>query len=428
MRTTTVRVLADRNVVLLRCAGPVTIEEITAATLPPAETGETDGVAWLHMRLPGDVDYQGMEYALAVAGKGELKAVSLVTSFDIEAGRRSRRGHCPGETNDRRRRSRADRRTRTGVGRLLVAQRYRTGRQGHATLVVPPVVFCQDRLRARRRARGPDAAAGHRRDPLARRLHHNYNSWQAFWPLPAANHAELADPWISYVHDMLPRFKFLAKETYGIDGVFIPISSFLHEPDPAVCKSNNQRQMSMNPWGLTIGMVGMTIQSMWHKHLCDPDPEYMKAKIYPTLREGARFYVSFMEQCKKDDSGKVLLGPSYSPEHGPMGISNCPFDIAYVHYTFDAFIRAAGELDEDRELAAKCRAMKDLLPEYPVAPDADGKPVVVDWQGCKYRQVGHTQHHGPRIARVPGGPSDLVLSRTGQGAVPAHDQGYASHG
>ncbi len=137
--------------------------------------------------------------------------------------------------------------------------------------------------------------------------HHNYNVWQAFWPLPAANHSELTDPWISYVNDMLPRFKFLAKETYDIDGVFFPISSFLHEPDPSLCKGKNKRQMSMNPWGLTIGMVGMTIQSMWHKHLCDPDPEYLNANIYPTLREGAKFYVSFMEKCKKDDQGTILL-------------------------------------------------------------------------------------------------------------------------
>jgi hypothetical protein len=131
----------------------------------------------------------------------------------------------------------------------------------------------------------------------------------------------------------------------------------------------------------------------------------MKEKIYPALREGARFYVSFMEMCKRDDSGKVFLGPSYSPEHGSWGIYNCPFDIAYVHYTFDAFIRAAEELDEDRELAAKCRAMKDLLPAYPVAVDDDGKPVVVDWRGCKYRQVGQ---HNIEVPASPVFPGDQV--------------------
>ena len=95
---------------------------------------------------------------------------------------------------------------------------------------------------------------------------------------------------------------------------------------------------------MTIGMVGMTAQNLWHKHLCDPDRAYLEAKIYPTLREAARFYLSFMKQCRKDAAGKILLGPSYSPEHGAMGIDNCPFDIAYVHYTFDAFAKASREL------------------------------------------------------------------------------------
>jgi len=236
-------------------------------------------------------------------------------------------------------------------------------------------------------------------------LHHNYNVWQGVWPLPGANQAELTDPWTSYVHDMMPRFKWLARETYGIDGVCFPISSFLHEPDPAVCKSKYNRQVHQNPWGLTIGMVGMTIQSMWQRHLCAPDRKYMKAKIYPTLKEGAKFYVSFMQKCKKDDKGKVLLGPSYSPEHGSMGIYNCPFDIAYVQYTFDAFIRAATELAVDKDLAEECRKYKALLGSYPTATDKGGKPVVVDWKGCKYKQVAQ---HNIEVPASPVFPCDQV--------------------
>ena len=89
-----------------------------------------------------------------------------------------------------------------------------------------------------------------------------------------------------------------------------------------------------------------------------------------------------MKQCRKDATGKILLGPSYSPEHGAMGIDNCPFDIAYVHCTFDAFDQASRELGKDSALAAECLAMKARLADYPVAQDANGKPVVVDWTGC----------------------------------------------
>ena len=33
-------------------------------------------------------------------------------------------------------------------------------------------------------------------------FHFNYNSWQPFWSVISANHPELADPWISYVHGL----------------------------------------------------------------------------------------------------------------------------------------------------------------------------------------------------------------------------------
>jgi hypothetical protein len=152
-------------------------------------------------------------------------------------------------------------------------------------------------------------------------------------------------------------------------------------------------------------MVGMTAQNLWHKHLCDPDRAYLEAKIYPSLREAARFYLSFMKQCRKDAAGKVLLGPSYSPEHGPMGIDNCPFDIAYVHYTFDAFDRASKELEKDRALAAECLAMKALLADYPVALDPNGRSVVVDWAGCKYKEV---PEHNLTVPVSPVFPAEQV--------------------
>jgi len=384
---TTIRVLAHRNVVLIQTPEPVILEPISAETLPNAATGETDGVAWLEMKMPGDMDYPGMQYALAVASRGDWKAVSVVTSFDIQSGdvRQSaialaRQTLLEEETQliARHQRSWHEFWSRSGVEladrdmqrwwyRLLYFARTISRPGAAPPALMPPLAT--------------DATPWHAD------YHFNYNSWQPFYSVVSANHPELADSWITYVHELLPRAKWLAREGFGCEGVFYSISQFLHEPNPALCKSKNRRQIHMNPWGLTIGMVGMTAQSLWHKHLCQPDRAYLEAKIYPTLREAARFYVSFMQQCRKDENGKVLLGPSYSPEHGAWGIANCPFDVAYAHYTFEAFLKASQELGKDRELAARCRAMKDLLADYPVAMDADGKPVVVDWHGCTYKQV-----------------------------------------
>ncbi len=400
---TTVRVLNDRNVVLVRNPHPVVLEEVKSKTLPAATTGTTDGVAWLHTLLPGDMDYAGMQYAAAVAGNGNLKAVSLVTSFDIQS---------------------------NGVLEAAIALAKRTVSEQEATLVASHEAAWQSfwsrsgirldddvlqrwwyrQLYFARTICRPGSLPVGLMPPLATDAtpwhadyHHNYNMWQVFWPLPAANQPELVDPWITYVHSMLPRFKHLAKQRYGLDGACFPISSFAHEPDPAVCKSNNRRQLGMNPWGLTIGMGGMTVQSMWQKYLCDQDIDYMREKIYPTLRETARFYVNFMDQCGKDEDGKVLLGPSYSPEHGPVGIDNCPYDIGYVRYTFDALIEASSVLSTDADLAERCRTNRALLGSWPTAIDKAGQPVVVDWLGCK--GVGQ---HNIEVPSTPVFPCDQV--------------------
>ncbi|NQT39558.1 MAG: hypothetical protein HQ581_18825, partial [Planctomycetes bacterium] len=244
-KPTQVRILHQSNVVLVNSPDPVVLEPIKAATLPDAKLGTTDGISWLLMNMPGDIDYRGMDYAVAVASKGNLKAISLVTSFDIE-------------TDD--------------VLQRAIALAKNTVEQDEAALIAAHeqawetywsrsgVELADNELQRwwyrmlyfAKTVCKSGAAPVALMPPLATDvtpwhadIHHNYNAWQAFWPLPAAGQPELTDPWISYIADMLPRFKYLAKDRYGIDGACFPISSFLHEPDPAVCKSKNQRQVVM---------------------------------------------------------------------------------------------------------------------------------------------------------------------------------------
>lgn len=401
---TDVRVLADRNVLLITTQETVSIEPGRGG-----QTGKTNGVEWLQVTLPGDLDYKGMEYCVAVASSADSKVVALVTSFDISGG--DVRGAAIALAN----------RTAAEAARskaALIAAHERAWRDYWARSGVelsdPDLEHWWYRMlyfaRTVSQPGGrfpvgimPPLATD--KTPWHADFHFNYNSWQPFWAVISPNHPELADPWISYIHGLLSRAQWQAKAVFDCDGVFYTISQFLHEPDPAVCKSVNQRSLVMNPWGMTIGMVGMTAQNLWHKHLCDPDRAYLEAKIYPSLREAARFYLSFMKQCRKDAAGKILLGPSYSPEHGAMGIDNCPFDIAYVRYTFDAFDKASQELGRDRSLAAECLAMKALLADYPVALDTNGQPVVVDWAGCQYKEVAE---HNLTVPAAPVFPAEQV--------------------
>ena len=145
-----------------------------------------------------------------------------------------------------------------------------------------------------------------------------------------------------------------------------------------------------------MGMMGMSAQVLWYNQLYQPDRQHLAEKIYPVIRETALFYCSFAEKCQRDGDGRAKFGPSYSPEHGEFGVDNTPFDLAYARYSMKAGIAAAQDLGRDPELVTRFRKALDLLPDYPTAPCAEGKPpVVVDWAGCRFR--GRSGGGPPRV-------------------------------
>jgi hypothetical protein len=399
-----VRALADRNVFLIETDKEVFLEEIKSHELPAAEQGISDGVKWLHEKMPGDMDYAGMEYALAVASSGRQKTVSLVTSWDTRENVRDEAIRLARETVAAKPATLAAQHEAEWT-RYWSASGVELGDADFQLWWYRMAYFLRCFAKPGVVPAGlwgvlPDDSPAWHGD-----YHHNYNAWQPYWAPLVLNHPDLADPWVRYMNEMLPRMRWIAKNTYGCEGACIGISSFAFEPDPANCKSVNQRQCLIAPFSYTLGMSGMSTQILWYCHLYRPDRKYLEEKIYPVLREVALFYCSFAEKCPRDRNGKAKLGPSYSPEHGHFGVSDVPFDIAYARYTLNAAIAAADELGHDQEMSARFRKALALLPPYPTAPDSAGQPIVVDWTGCKFQEIGE---HNITVPAVPVFPADQV--------------------
>ncbi|MCX7046933.1 MAG: hypothetical protein NTX50_15775 [Candidatus Sumerlaeota bacterium] len=401
---TIVCALANCTAFLIETEKEVSLEEIKSAELPAAEQGETSGVKWLYMKMPGDVDYAGMEYTLAVAANGTRKVVSVATSFDTKGNVRDAAIRLARET------------AAEETTQLLARHEQEWARYWAASGVElddPDFQLWWYRMVYYLRCFSKPGAtpvglfAGLAGDntPWHGDYHQNYNIWQPYWTPFIINHPDQAEPWIRYMKEMLPRLRWLAKTTYDCEGACIGISTFAFEPDPAKCKSVNCRQVMIPPYGYTLGMAGMAAQNLWYSHLYRPDRKYLDETIYPVIREVALFYCSFAEKCPRDAQGKAVFGPSYSPEHGKFGVANVPFDIAYARFMLKAAIAASGELGRDADLAARFREALDLLPPYPTAPDESGKPVVVDWTGCKFREI---KTHNIIVPDVPVFPADQV--------------------
>ena len=81
--SSTVRALAQRNVFLIESPLPARLDAIAAANgIAEPERGDRDGVVFLRQELPGDVDWPGMSFAVALAQSQRHKVVAIVTSHE----------------------------------------------------------------------------------------------------------------------------------------------------------------------------------------------------------------------------------------------------------------------------------------------------------------------------------------------------------
>ncbi len=378
---TTIRALADRNVFLIRTTDNARLVPSNSLDVPTTKEVVKEDVRYLHKTIPGDLDWKGMEFAVAVAEKGELKAVAIVTSFEskdvvskaIELAKETLREE---ESTLIATHEKAWETfwARSGIS-INDDFFQRTWYRGLYFLrcISKPGVQCP----------GLFASLVSNTPAWHGDYHTNYNLQQIFWAAYAANQLDLVEPYDRLVKEYLPRGRWLAKNIYNMNGAYYPHVMYAYEPtNPETCKSVNGRQYIHHVWGMTIGVSGFTVQPVWWHYKYAPDRKFLEETAYPVVSEVATFYVNFIEQC--EGNGTIKLGPSVSPEHHGWTPNldlnyNCPFDIAMARFTMEAAIEGATTLGRDEEFVKRCRIALKRLPEYPTYGEKD--PIIVDVEG-----------------------------------------------
>jgi hypothetical protein len=399
----TIRALAQQNSFLIEADVDARLEQFRTADTPDAKMGQTDGVRWLHQTIPGDPDWPGMAYSVALAEIGAKKIVTISTSLEtddvVTAAVQA-----------------AQAATRTQVAQLvaeheavwtrfwsasgvdvddeLMEQTWYRGlyylRCVSKPGVVPPGLFAS-------LTTGSPAWHGD--------YHTNYNIQQTFWGCYAANHPELAEPYDRLISGYATRARWLARTIYNMNGAFYPHVLYAYEPtDPAQVKSPVGRQYIHHVWGFTLGVSAFTVQPLWWHYKYEPDPAFLKQTAYPAVRDVATFYTDFIDQCEHRN-GRVVLAPSVSPEHWGWTKDfeknrDCSFDISMAQYILKAAIEGATTLHCDGRLVTRWTQALALLPDYPTTKTED--PVVVDVAGAGPINYNIT------VPATPVFPSDVV--------------------
>lgn len=189
--------------------------------------------------------------------------------------------------------------------------------------------------------------------------------------------------------DMLERyisdFETNARELFGCRGIHVPSRMSSHG-------LNNHFDAI---WPMTFWTGGAGWYSMFYYdyflHTCDTS--FLVGRALPFMEKAVEFYEDFLI---RDQGGKYIMVPSYSPENNP---SNIPFQ-ASVNATMDFMIlkqllrniiEASGTAGVNQEKLPGWQAMLDELPPY----ELNGKGELREWmwpgveENHAHRHVSH---------------------------------------
>lgn len=217
--------------------------------------------------------------------------------------------------------------------------------------------------------------------------HLNVNLQMNYWPAYMNNLAETARPMVNYIDDMRYYGRIAAKEYAGIESKEGQENGWLvhTQATPFGWTTPGWNYY----WGWSPAANAWMMQNVYDYYKFTKDETYLKEKIYPMLKETAKFWNSFLHFDKSSD--RWVSSPSYSPEHGTITIGNT-FDQSLVWQLFHDYMEAANHLNVDQDLVTEVKAKFDKL--KPLHINQDGR--IKEWyeeDSPQFTNEGIENHH-----------------------------------
>ncbi|WP_216731983.1 SIALI-17 repeat-containing surface protein [Streptococcus mitis] len=217
--------------------------------------------------------------------------------------------------------------------------------------------------------------------------HLNVNLQMNYWPAYMSNLAETAKPMINYIDDMRFYGRIAAKEYAGIESKDGQENGWLvhTQATPFGWTTPGWNYY----WGWSPAANAWMMQNVYDYYKFTKDETYLKEKIYPMLKETAKFWNSFLHYDKSSD--RWVSSPSYSPEHGTITIGNT-FDQSLVWQLFHDYMEAANHLHVDQDLVTEVKNKFDKL--KPLHINKEGR--IKEWyeeDSPQFTNEGIEKHH-----------------------------------
>ncbi len=247
----------------------------------------------------------------------------------------------------------------------------------------------------------------------------NMNTQKMFLSAAPSNHPEWIDGYADWLDHLKPGFRYLARITFGLEGI--------HSPHMVFPYVKPERQASSNQCGRALGMTGWHGQPLWWRWEYFRDRRFLRRRAYPYFKEAACFYWRYLKKYL-DASGDLY--PSLNLEGPPwtkhFARNRDPFiDLILFRKTFQYALEASRILKVDA--AWRKRWAWGLSKIRPVRVDAVGKGrywIYADkndvpdnpdnWRGPRQTQAGQSVAAAWTVF-----PGEVVAGDEKEGLAPA---------
>lgn len=136
--------------------------------------------------------------------------------------------------------------------------------------------------------------------------HVNINLQMNYWPAQMANIADTAEPLFDFIDALIPPGQESAKRVTGSNGWTLFLNTNIYGFSGIISWPTAFWQPEASAW----------LSRLYYDHyLFTEDKVFLAKRAYPAMKGSAEFWLDFL---LADESGKLWVNPSYSPEHGPF--------------------------------------------------------------------------------------------------------------
>ncbi|WP_063846038.1 glycoside hydrolase family 95 protein [Paenibacillus sp. FJAT-27812] len=238
----------------------------------------------------------------------------------------------------------------------------------------------------------------------------NINAQMNYWHAETGNLAECHEPLFDLIERMREPGRVTAKAMYDCGGFVAH-----HNTDIWGDTAPQDIYLPASYW--TMGAAWLCLH-LWEHYEYGLDAAFLD-RIYPTLKESARFFEDFLTET---EDGLLVANPSVSPENTyilPSGESGtlcigASMDSQILHELFTACVEAAKVLGIDSAQRQKWEQMRARLPEPAIGKYGQIQEWMDDYEEAEpgHRHISHlfALHPGKRFT-VKGTPEWAAAAR-----------------